>query len=173
MLLAVFVFPLQLLSAIFAYLAREPIAATLLALLAFSWPASTATTLLAAGQMTPGPVVGIFYLCIASVLLLLAAPALNAKPVLGAVMTLAVARYTLLGAGTLIGGQLLPRLSGGFGFAIFLLALYGGLALALEDVAHRTVLPFPRLGEARRALQTDLLDQATVVAQEAGVRRQL
>lgn len=172
-LLAVFVFPLQLLSSIFAFLSREPLAATLLALLAFSWPANTLTTLLGGPGAESSPTVALFYFCISAVLLLLAVPALTAKPVLGAVAALAVARYALLGATTLTGAPLLARFSGGVGFAIFGLALYGGLALVCEDVAHRTVLPFPRFGEARRALETDLLDQAQTVAQEAGVRRQL
>jgi hypothetical protein len=63
--------------------------------------------------------------------------------------------------------------SGAIGCVIFLLSLYGGLALGLEDVQHRTVLPFGRRGEARSAFEGDLSEQVGPIEKEAGVRKQL
>ena len=58
------------------------------------------------------------------------------------------------------------------GCAILLASPYGGLALSLEDVQHRTVLPFGRRGEAREAIEGNLADQIGPVAKEASVRKQ-
>ena len=107
------------------------------------------------------------------VLALLCPPALQGKPLLGTVVLLGAARYTLNGVYEFTGSVSVQVSSAVVGGAILMMGLYGGLALILEDTQHRTVLPFPRLGEARRALQTDLVDQAASVTREAGVRRQL
>ena len=52
-------------------------------------------------------------------------------------------------------------------------AIYGGLALLLEDGKQRTVLPLGRPGRARTSLEGSLARQAERAEQEAGVRRQL
>ncbi len=59
------------------------------------------------------------------------------------------------------------------GCLIFAASPCGGLVLGLEDVQHRTVLPFSRRGEARSAIEGDLGEQVGPVDKEAGVRKQL
>jgi hypothetical protein len=51
-------------------------------------------------------------------------------------------------------------------------ALYGGLALLLEDGAQRTVLPLSRCGRARSSLEGDFGSQIARAAQEPDIRRQ-
>ena len=52
-------------------------------------------------------------------------------------------------------------------------ALYGGLALLLEESMQRMVLPLGRRGRARTSLEGDFEHQVRQAEQEAGVRRQL
>ncbi len=116
---------------------------------------------------------GTLNFALAVVLLLLGIIGVLGKPLLAAVILLVFFRsgsnsiYEL----TAIGGM--QTASGVFNCVIFLVALYGGFALALEDVQHRTVLPMGRRGEARRAFQGDLGEQVGPIEEEAGVRKQL
>ncbi len=88
-------------------------------------------------------------------------------------MFLAFFRYGLNGLYELLALGWIHTVSGIIGCVIFAISLYGGLALALEDVQHRTVLPFGRRGEARNAIEGDLGEQIGPVEKEAGVRKQL
>jgi succinate-acetate transporter protein len=112
-------------------------------------------------------------LILAVVLLLLAGTAVLGKPLLGALIVVAVARYGLNGIYELSGASGVQSASGFVGLVIFLATLYGGLAFGIEDTQHRTVLPIGRRGEARQAIEDDLSEQVGPVAQEAGVRKQL
>jgi len=47
------------------------------------------------------------------------------------------------------------------------------LALEIEDIRHRTVLPVGRWGSGARAIGGNLLDEIEKVQREAGVREQL
>ena len=107
------------------------------------------------------------------ILLLLGAVGVLGKPLLATVMFLAVFRYGLNGIYELTSTVGVQSASGVIGCLIFALSLYGGLALALKDVQHRTVLPFGRRGEARDAIEGGLGDQVGQVGKEAGVRKQL
>lgn len=167
-----FVFPLQALAAVFAFLARETLGATAIALISASWLASAITSYtLPPG--TPTATMGLFQLALAVVLLLLGVVGISGKPVLAAVIVLAALRYGLDSVYELTGVVPLEISSGILGLVIFIFALYGGLALGLEDVKHRTVLPFGRRGEARNATEGDLADQIGPIEDEAGVRKQL
>jgi succinate-acetate transporter protein len=119
------------------------------------------------------PTIGFLYLSIALILVLLAAVGVLGKPLLATVMFMAFFRYGLSGIYELTSSAGVQTVSGIIGCLIFALSLYGGLALALEDVQHRTVLPFGRRGEARNALEGSLSDQVGPVGKEAGVRKQL
>ena len=172
LLFGAFVFPLELLAAIVAFPSRETVGATALSMIAFSWLGTAFVTYASAPDPT-SPSVGILDLSIALILLLLAAVGVLGKPLLASVMFLAFFRFGLNGLYdlTAIGG--LETASGVFGCLIFALSLYGGLALSIEDVQHRTVLPFGRRGEARRAFEGDLSEQIGPIEREAGVRKQL
>lgn len=68
-------------------------------------------------------------------------------------------------------GALMPEHAVRVPFGAF--ALYGGLALLLEESFRRIVLPTGRRGVARSALEGDLPHQVQQAQQEPGVRRQL
>ena len=172
LLFGVFVFPLEILAALLAYFARESVGATILSIIAFSWLGTAVVTFISAPDVS-SPTIGFLYLSIALILILLGMVGVFGKPLLATVMFLAFFRYGLNGIYELTSSAGLQTASGIIGCLIFALSLYGGLALALEDVQHRTVLPFGRRGEARDAIEGDLGDQVGPVGKEAGVRKQL
>jgi succinate-acetate transporter protein len=172
LLLVVFLAPLQLLAAIYAFWARETLAATGLALLALSWPASFAVS----QGLPPGAtsqVLGCFYLTLAGFLLLLSAPGLVGKPLIGSLIVVAAVRFLLSGLFQLTDTVGVERAAGVLGLVITAIGAYGALALGLEDVKHGTVLPVGRRGEAKLAFEGDLGQQMEPLQHEAGVRRQL
>jgi uncharacterized protein len=167
-----FVFPPMLVAAIFAFFGRETLGATALGLISFSWLASALVEYVAFPDPTTSAL-GVLDLALALVLLCLGAMGLLGKPLLSVVILLAFFRYGLNGLYELTASGSLQVASGVIGCIIFAFSLYGGLALGLEDAQHRTVLPFGRRGEARRALEGDLSEQVGPVETEAGVRKQL
>jgi uncharacterized protein len=60
----------------------------------------------------------------------------------------------------------------GFGIALAVLALYGGVALALEDAHHRELLPLFRRGTAAESFE-GFERQLDRLEAEPGVRPQL
>ena len=72
-----------------------------------------------------------------------------------------------------LGGHGWLRASGWAALAAFVVAVYGGLAFLLEDLAGRTILPLLRRGGAREAIEHDLDAQLAGIAGEAGVRHTL
>ena len=166
------IFPSMFLAAVFAFLARETLGATALGLISFSWLATSLVTYTSAPDPTSAAL-GVLDLAIAAILLLLGTIGVLGKPVLSAVILLAFFRYGLNGFYELTASPLTQTVSGVIGCVIFGASLYGGLALGLEDVQHRTVLPFGRRGEAREAIEGGIDEQVGPVEQEAGVRKQL
>jgi hypothetical protein len=71
------------------------------------------------------------------------------------------------------GGHGWLRASGWAALAAFVIAVYGGLAFLLEDLAGRTILPLLRRGDARAAIEHDLDAQFAGLPDEAGVRHTL
>ena len=170
--LGLFVFPLQALAAVFAFLARETLGATAVGLISATW----LTTAVTSYTLPPGSTtitLGIFQLSLAIVLLLLGVIGLSGKPLISAIILQGSIRYVLDGLYDLTSFGPAEIASGVFGVLIFLFVLYSGLALGLEDVKHRTVLPFGRRGEALDAIEGDIGDQIGPVEKEPGVRKQL
>ncbi len=167
-----FVFPLELLAALLAYPSRETVSATILSIIAFSWLGTAVLTYTIAPDAT-SPSLGILYLSISLILLLLEAVGALGKPLLASVMFLAFFCYDLNGLYELLTLGWTQTTSGVIGCAIFAVSLYGGLALSIEDVQHRTVLPFGRRGEAWQAFEGDLSEQVGSIGKEAGVHKQL
>ena len=166
------VFPSMFLAAIFAFLSRETLGATALGLISFSWLATSLVTYTSFPDPTSAAL-GILDIALATILLLLGTLGVLGKPVLSAVILLAFFRFGLNGIYELTASATAQTASGVVGCAIFAAALYGGLALGLEDVQHRTVLPFGRRGEAREAIEGGIAEQIGLVEREAGVRKQL
>jgi succinate-acetate transporter protein len=171
MLLIGFVFPLELLATVFAFLARDTLGATTLGLFTTSW--------LALGWIqhasTPGATsvaVGVYLFGFATAVLLLAVLSTMGKPFFSLLLSVAAARMVLSGAYEVGAGQDIFQISGGFAIALTALALYGGVALALEDAHQRELLPLFRRGAAAESFE-GLEAQLERLEAEPGVRQQL
>ena len=171
MTLIAFVFPLELVATIFAFLARDTLGATTLGLFTTSWltlgwadfsspPGSKSVTL------------GIYLFGFATVALLLALMSTLGKPFFSVVLGIAVTRMVLVGYYEIGGSREWEKVSGGFGIALAALALYGGAALSLEDARQRELLPLFRRGGSDRAFQ-GFEAQLERLEAEPGVRQQL
>jgi uncharacterized protein len=171
MLLLGFVFPLELIAAIVAFLARDTLGATTLGLFAASWlslgwadyatpPGATSSTL------------AVYLFGFSTVALLLALMSTQGKPFVSVLLVVAVIRMVLAGYYETGGGHEWYRVSGGFGLALAALAIYGGTALSLEDASQRERLPLFRRGNAKKAFQ-GYDAQVDRLESEAGVRQQL
>jgi succinate-acetate transporter protein len=173
MLVLAFVVPLEALAGIFAFLARDGGAATGLSLLAAAW-AGTALTVLSGPPGARSAALGIFLLTLAATMAVLVAGSLQAKPLFGVLLAAGACRFALTGLYQVIGGtKILETASGWIGVPLVVFALYGALALLLEDGAQRTVLPLGRRGRARSSLEGDFGSQIAQAEQEPGIRRQL
>jgi succinate-acetate transporter protein len=171
MILIAFVFPLELLATVVAFLARDTLGATTLGLFTTSWLALGWANI----SSEPGATsvtTGIYLFGFATVALLLALMATAGKPVFTFLLCCATARMVLSGVYEVGGSHEWYRVSGGFGIALAALAMYGGTALALEDARHREVLPLFRRGAADEAFQGYDL-QLERLQREPGIRQQL
>jgi succinate-acetate transporter protein len=148
-LLAAFVFPLELVATIMAFLTRDTGAATSLGLFTTSWLAIGILTAMAKPGTTDR---GLGYYLLAFT---------------GAVLVLATAVYELGG------GRRWDTVAGWIAVVLFGGALYTALAFLLEDGFGRTVLPLFRAGPARGAIEGDLSEQLRGLGGEAGVRQTL
>lgn len=172
LLLGLFVFPLQALAAVLSFAARDTLGATALGIISGSWLAVSVVTY----TSPPGATTisfGIFLLALSFILLQLGAIGLQGKPVISGLLLFAAVRYATNGLYELTAAPWTQTASGVVGCLIFLVALYAGLALGLEDVKHHPILPFGRRGEALRAMKGDLGEQVGPIEHEAGVRKQL
>lgn len=167
-----FVVPLELLAGIFAFLARDSGAATALALLGTAW-AGVGATGLAGPPGGRSPALSVFLLTLAPVMLLLSVAALQAKPLFAVLLAVGAARFALTGVYQAAGAAAWADAAGWIGPPLAAFALYGGLALLLEDGASETVLPLGRRGRARTSLEGGLGHQIEHAEREPGVRRQL
>jgi succinate-acetate transporter protein len=172
LLLAAFVFPLELVATVIAFLARDTAGATTLGLFTGSWLAVG----LALHSAEPGATsrsLGYFLLYFGAVVVLLAAGAMLGKPLIGMILLLSAARAIFGGVFELTGDKRWETIGGGLAFLISGLALYGGLAFLLEDIRGSEVLPVFRRGEAREAIEGGLAEQLARLENETGVRSQL
>jgi succinate-acetate transporter protein len=166
-----FVFPLELLATVVAFLARDTLGATTLGLFTTSWLfLGWADLASPAGQKSIA--MGIYLFGFAMVALLLAVMSTLGKPFFSLLLALAVTRMVLSGYYEVGGTRGWYQVSGGFGIALTALALYGGVALGLEDARQRDVLPLFRRGGAQEAFQ-GFAAQLERLEAEPGVRQQL
>jgi succinate-acetate transporter protein len=171
-LLAAFVFPLELLATIIAFLARDTGAGTSLGLFTTSWLAIGLLTFMA----EPGvrdPALGYYLIAFAGAVIVLALAAAASRPIFTAFLTVACARAAAAAVYELGGGRRWETISGWIAVALFAGSLYGALAFLLEDTLGRTVLPLFRRGASRGAIEGDLAEQLRGLADEAGVRQTL
>ena len=172
LLLATFVFPLEFLAAVIAFLARDSFAATGLGLFATSWLALGLANM-QASQDAVSRAVGLYEFGFAFVILLLAVAAFAGKPIIAAILLASAVRGALSGVHEWGGPAWAWTVAGWLGVAIFAAAMYGGLAFLIEDERKTDVLPLFRRGSSKESLEDDLDAQLRELADEAGVRKTL
>jgi uncharacterized protein len=164
--------PLQFLSSVMGFLARDPVAATGMGVLAGTW----AVVGLATYTSPPGTAsrgLGVVLVTAGLAMLVPAVAAAPAKAAAAAVMGLASARFLVTGVYELTGSVEWKGVAGWAGLLLAAVALYTALAMELEGTRGRTVLPIGRRGPGRAATEgRSPLDPADLV-REAGVRPQL
>lgn len=171
MLLMSFVFPLELIATVMAFLARDTLGATTLGLFTTSWLALGWTDFSAAPG-TKSVTLGIYLFGFATAVLLLALMSTLGKPFFSVVLLTAAARMVVAGYYEVGGSHEWLKVSGGFAIALAGLAMYGGAALGLEDARQRELLPLFRRGAAAEAFQ-GFEAQLESLEAEPGVRQQL
>ncbi|WP_432487484.1 acetate uptake transporter family protein [Kineococcus sp. SYSU DK018] len=166
-----FTAPLQLLAAVYGFLARDPVAGTGMGVLSGTWATAGFVTLTSPpGSTSPG--LGVVLLLAAGAMLVPAAAG-SAKGAAAAVMTGAAIRFAVTGVAEATGSGAWLAAAGWVGVALAVLALYAALGFELEDARHRTVLPLLRRGPASSAMTGGIGDELSDVVHEAGVRKQL
>ena len=166
-----FVAPLELLPSAMAFLARDTGGATAFAIFGASWIALGLQMLLHLPEQSR--TAGIFDLCLAMCLVMLAIVTFPGKPLLGVVLAVAVLRTSLGGSLALVGGPGLAMATGVAGLVLAALAFYCALAFLEEDVTSRISPLTFRTGSAKQAMEGRLEDQVEAITREAGVRKQL
>lgn len=169
--LIAFVFPLELLATIVAFLARDTLGATTLGLFTTSW-LTLGWLYLASPAGTTSVTVGIYLFGFATAVLLLALMSTLGKPFFSVLLLLSSVRMVLAGVYEVGGSQSWERVAGGFGITLCVVAMYGGVALGLEDARHRELLPLFRRGGADQAFH-GYEAQLERLESEPGVRQQL
>ena len=164
--------PLQLLASVFGFLARDPVAATGMGVLAATW-LTVGLVKLSSAPTATSSVLGVFLVFAGAALLVPASSAFFGKLVPAAVLLTAALRFFLTGLYQLSANQGLHYAAGIVGLVLLAVALYAALALQLEDVRRKTVLPVLRVGAGRAAVEGAPADQLEGVEHEAGVREQL
>jgi succinate-acetate transporter protein len=167
-----FVVPLEALSGLFAFLARDSGAATGLMTLSASWLATSLTVM----HGPPGALslpLSIFLLTLTALMLIMSVTAVTGKPLFGVLLLIGACRFALTGVYQAAGATAAEQAAGWLGIPLAVFALYGGLALLLEESYQRTVLPLGRRGRARTSLEGGFAHQVHRSEQEPGVRRQL
>lgn len=144
-----FVAPLELISGLFAFPARDAGAVTGLSLPGAAW-AATALTVLRGPPGARSTALAVFLLMMTAIMVVMSAASLRAKPAFGALLLLGACRFALTGIyqGSLGGGPFTATVAGWIGLPLAAFSLHGGLALLPEDGAQRTVRPAGAGGRA-------------------------
>ena len=171
LLIIAFVVPLQFLTAIFGFLARDVVAGTGLAILSGTWLSIGLVTLTGAPGST-SDALGMLLMLSAAAMLVPAAAA-TGKLVAAAVLTTTALRCFVTALYQLTGSGAWKTTAGVVGLALCALAVYTALAMALEESHRRTVLPLLRRRVGAGAIDADLGSQIRDIEHEAGVRAQL
>jgi succinate-acetate transporter protein len=172
LIIASFVFPLESAAAIFAFLARDALAATALGLFSTSWLALGIALILGPPGSTIASL-GFYLIGFAAVVGTLGFLSISGKPLLSVILALSTARAVVDAIYEFSGTLAIERAAGYVALAIAVAAWYAGTAMALEDVRQSTVLPTFRRGTSKTAIEGELGDQLGGSGTEAGVRRPL
>jgi uncharacterized protein len=160
LILIAFVFPLQLVTALFGYLGRDVVAGTGMGILCGTWLSVGLVTLTSPAGST-SDALGLFLLLAAVAMLVPASAAASGKLVAVAVLGTTALRFACTGIYELTASDTWKDIAGVVGPALCAIAVYAALAIALEEARRTTVLPTGRRGAGRD------------VEDEPGIRPQL
>ncbi len=163
--------PLQLLSSVIGFGARDSIAGTGMAMVSGVWAMIAVSTLLS----EPGsssPALGIL-LQVAALALLVPVSASRGKVLASMVLVGSAVRFSVTGISHLSSAPAWEVAAGILGMLLGALALYAALGFELEESAHPVQLPLTRRKAGLEPFRDSLEEQVDQIASEAGVRRQL
>lgn len=170
--LLAFAFPTQLVASILGYLARDVVAGTGMGVLAGTWLA-VALVILTSPPGATSRALALHLWLAGAAMLVPAAGAVTGKLVPAAVLATTALRFLVTGGYEWTGADGWRVAAGVVGLVLCALAVYAALAMVIEDVRRRPVLPLWRRGRGRGAVTGDLRAQLQAIAHEAGVRDQL
>src|SRR4051812_9487342 len=151
LILMAFVFPLQLLTSAFGYLARDVVAGTGMGILAGTWLSIGLVTFRGEPGAT-SDALGLFLLIAGASMLVPAAAASTGKLAAAAVLFTTAVRFAATGLYQLSGDDAWKDTAGIVGLILCAVAAYAATAMALEDARHRTLLPVGRRAKGAAAL---------------------
>jgi hypothetical protein len=167
-----FTVPLQFTASLFAFLARDGVAATGMGLLSGIWAALALVTLTGEPGST-SDALGLFLLVAGLAMWAPASSALASKRVVALVLATAGLRFMVTGLYQLTTNEAWENAAGVIGLVLAAIAIYAGYAAEFEDVLKRPVLPLGRRGKGELAVKGNYAQQIASVANEPGVRQQL
>jgi uncharacterized protein len=163
-------FVLQMLGAVFAYLARDGAAGAGVGVLAVTWAGIGLVHLVSVPGSRSGAL-GLLLLASGGALALSAVAVSIDKPLPGSVFAVAAVRFALAGVYELGAGATWRDAAGVVGLVMVGLAAYCLLAFELEGQRRKPVLPTFRRGRAASAVEDGLMAQLDGMPHEAGVRQ--
>lgn len=164
--------PLQLVASIMGFLARDPVAATGMAVLSGTWGVTGLSVLFAQLPGTTSPGLGVLLVCSACALLAPISVGYGKKVAAG-VMGLTATRFAVSGAYQLTGSDTWKLAAGATGLLLAVAALYAALALEVESQNRRTILPLGRPASVAATVRGEGPFESQEVAAEPGVRPRL
>lgn len=170
--LLAFVAPLELVPSLMAFLARDAGGATAFGVFGAAWVVQ-GLAMLGGPPPAISHTAGVFLLCLVVCLLILAVVTFKGKPLLAAVLCVAVVRSGSAAASAFTGAAWLQTCTAYSGLLLTVLAFYCGAAFLEEDVTGRLSSLTFRTGAARAAMEGRLEEQTEALEREAGVRKQL
>jgi succinate-acetate transporter protein len=172
LILLAFVAPLQLLAAVFGFLARDVVASTGMGVLTGTW-LSVALVQLHLPIGGSSKALGILLVLSSVAMGIAASGAAMGKVVPAVVLATTSLRFLATGLAQLTGSSRWEDVAGIAGVVLCIVAVYAATALVVDDVRRSTTLPLLRRGRGRDALTGDVRAQIAGIEHEPGVREQL
>jgi succinate-acetate transporter protein len=167
-----FTVPLQLIASLFAFLARDGVAATGMGLLSGIWATVGLVTFTGHPGATSGAL-GLFLLIAAVAMWAPAASAIASKLVPALILATAGLRFLVTGLYQLTSNEAWENTAGVIGLLLAAFAIYAAYAAEFEDVLKRPLLPLGRRGKGELALNGTYAQQIANLPHEPGIRQQL
>ena len=168
----VFTVPLQFISCVYGFLARDTVCATGIGVQAGMWAMIGLDRLFSKPGSTTAAL-GLMLLMGAFAVVTPAIGAASSKVLAASVMFTTAVRWAVTAGYEFSGGGAWRTTSGAVGILLAVTALYASLAFEIENQRRRALLPTFRVGAGNTALDAPLRVQVDQVANEAGVRKQL